>query len=402
VTFVQRRRPYTSYGGRDIELDSLLETPHNEPFENTANDAPFWRLMILTPRDPGGDHTFTASFIFHHAICDGTSGLTFHKDFLAALNTAPKLLKSPIIKPPTTPLLPPLEKLHPFPVSCKKLLSAFFVSKFQRIPRGIWAGGPVNNKSARRFQSLTLTPHRSSRFFRLCKEKRTTVQATLQTLVATCLFQVLPDKFTRLKCLVPVSLKRWFGKEQIGEDVMGVYLSGPEDAYSRACLPTDNFSWDEARRSRETVAQYLENKGRDDVVGLFRYIGVFERFCWSKVGRARDESFEVSNIGKFKPREVVTAEGDGLEWKMGRVVFSQSAGTLHAAVCISVVTGADGGLTLGFAWQERVVQKDVIEGLIAAVEKMIGDMVNGDEKALPDIPEHHEEGEEEEGELSIF
>lgn len=197
VSIVDRQQPYPSGDGRDIELDKLLETPHSEPFENDSNDAPFWRLLILTNPVQGGDHTFTASFVYHHAISDGSSGLIFHKHFLAALNSSPKPLRSAVIKTPKTPLLPELENLHPFPVSFPRLVTAFFANKFPTLRRGVWAGAPASMKGQRRFRSVTLSPTVTSAFVAACKSNGTTVQSTLQVLTAASLFSILPEKFKR-------------------------------------------------------------------------------------------------------------------------------------------------------------------------------------------------------------
>ena len=371
VSIIDRQRPYPSGDGRDVELDELLETPHNESFENDANDVPFWRLLILRNPVQGGDHTFTASFVYHPAIADGISGLVFHKHFLAALNSSPKPLRSAITQTPKIPLLPELEKHCSFPVSFSRLVKAFFEDKFSSLPRGIWAGAPASMKGQRRFRSATLSPSITSDFTAACQSNGTTLQATIQVLAAESLFSILPNKFKRVDCNIVVSLRGLLDELAVKES-MGALSSSTLDQYDRSMFETDGFRWNEAHRSRDVIAVYHELKGKDDMVGLLKYVKNYKKQCWSKVGRPRVAGFEINNAGIFEEDRSVEIsdridEEETEEWKVGRMVFSQSAGVLSAAVMISIVIGGDGGLTLGYAWQKGAVDKTIV---VKLMEKM--------------------------------
>ena len=377
VSIIERQKPYPSGNGRDVELDELLETPHNEAFENDkSNSTPFWRLLILTNPIKGGDHAFTASFVYHHSICDGSSGLIFHQHFLEALNSSRiPHLRSAIMKTAKTELMPEIEKMIRFPVSFKKLLKTFVENKFPSLPRGVWAGGAVATTGERHFRSFTISPEVTSGFIAACKSNGTTVQATLQVLAAASLFSILPPKFKRLDCTVAVSLRR-FLDGPVTDSQMGTFNSSAFDHYERSAFETGGFRWNEAHRARDVVAAYMESKGKDDLIGLLRYVGNYEKFCWDRVGKPRLAAFEISNIGAFKKepeatdgKPVLESEHDGLEWSMGRMIFSQSAGVMSAAILVSVVTGGDGCLTLGFAWQERIVDQKIVEAMMNKMQK---------------------------------
>ena len=85
-------------------------------------------------------------------------------------------------------------------------------------------------------------------------------------------------------------------------------------------------------------------------------------FFLSKVGKERESSFDVSNLGSLAGVE----EGDG--WKMGRIVFSRSAFVTGSAFSTGLITGPDGCLTFGFVWQEDVVESELIIGVIEHVK----------------------------------
>ncbi|KAF6799417.1 hypothetical protein CSOJ01_12520 [Colletotrichum sojae] len=64
------------------ELDeNLFEKLHGEWFwaeDEVKPGQPWWKVMVLGRRD--------VVFVFHHSVCDGSFGMTFHREFLAALN----------------------------------------------------------------------------------------------------------------------------------------------------------------------------------------------------------------------------------------------------------------------------------------------------------------------------
>ena len=56
----------------------LLEKEHDTWFEVEDKTKPLWRLVVVNGTK--------VLFVFHHTICDGKSGVVFHRSLLAALN----------------------------------------------------------------------------------------------------------------------------------------------------------------------------------------------------------------------------------------------------------------------------------------------------------------------------
>src|SRR5699024_5001168 len=107
VSFQNRSQSFPGEDEKDDELEKLINTQHNTPFSPPLQ---YWRVCVLL--DAGNERRFTAVFVFHHAVGDGTSGKAFHKTFLEALHTA---TKSPmearrVVPSPTMPLLPNIEE----------------------------------------------------------------------------------------------------------------------------------------------------------------------------------------------------------------------------------------------------------------------------------------------------
>ncbi|KIX96244.1 uncharacterized protein Z520_08022 [Fonsecaea multimorphosa CBS 102226] len=394
VYFQARQRDYdpdSSDGERDVELDELFSTQHRVPYEPPN---PFWRLYILTNSVHPSD--FTAALFYHHALGDGTSGMAFHRAFHSALSqsvsTLPtELAPASVIPSPSAPLLPSLESLHPLPVSTWHLLTILFKHKIwsSRDP-GLWTGakctialGPQTGARHLAFSASSTTA-----FKNICRANGTTITGALQTLIAGALFAHLPEKYTKLACNGALSARRFLPADAgITDDSMGVYVLDMSDTYMRDRFlqhqHTDSKSgrydllpWAEAQRSRENIEQVLGLKGRNAAVGLLRYVNDYQQELFlSKVGKDRDSSFEVSNLGVFKPSSspptVVVEEGNAQGVEIGRMVFTQSAGVTASAIQVSAITGPDGCLVLGVTWQKGVVDDELVEKVLRSVEEEV-------------------------------
>jgi hypothetical protein len=347
VTFVTRQIPVTG-SGRDVELDSILATQHDVSFKETHGIVPYWRLIIITPAKI--ENEFVASFIFHHSLGDGASGMVFHRGFLAALSSNPPRLTSNIIYPINTPLLPNLEALVPLATPLHSASPGSI---------NLWSGSKIIPPTQSNVHSLHFTAETTKHLLQACRLHGTTLTSTLPVLIASALFSSIPDTFQSLECTIPVSLRR-FLPEPVDESVIGVYLDAFSVYYDRPSA--SQFPWSEAKRSRGLINDYLNSNGGNINVAKFKQIEDMRAFFSGRMGKERGTSFDVSNLGAMK---VGHEENQG--WKMGKMLFSRSAFVSGSAIAAGVVTGADGCLSIGFCWQEGVVEM-VIVGMV--VEKV--------------------------------
>jgi hypothetical protein len=140
--------------------------------------------------------------------------------------------------------------------------------------------------------------------------------------------------------------------------VIGVFLDAFSAYYDRTLFPSldSRFPWSEAQRSRTLIGEYLKDNGEKMNVAKFKQIKDMRSFFKSRIGRERGTSFDVSNLGVMK------IDGEQMQgWEMGKLVFSRSAFVSGSAIAVGVVTGPDGCLTIGFCWQEGVVERYVVE-----------------------------------------
>ena len=359
VHFVERRTRYEG-GCIDPELDELIAAQHNKPFHILNDICPFWRLQILLNTE---DETFfVACFVYHHALGDGASGKAFHKAFLNSVSGADCMpLLSTIVPSFDGPLLPALETLHPLPLSIMTLAKQLYQDTFSSVSPALWSGGPVTAPLIGHFLSLSIPSEATSRFVAACRRESVTVTVVLQTLMAAALSKLGPERFSELTCTVPVSLRRWM-PPIVTENSMGVWIASLEEKYQK-----EEFSWDEARRSRQMITKFLAQNGNNTNVGLLRWLSDYKSHFTSKIGAKRTTSFEVSNVGTWSSKETANPN----EWPVGRMVFSQSAAVTGAAIELCVVSGRDGSMTLGYAWQEGVVESRLVEQIVEEMQNQI-------------------------------
>lgn len=339
----------------DLDLQTLLATEHNAPFK--APDA-FWRIRVL--RDIQDQHQFTVVFIYHHAIGDGTSGKAFHQTFLRALTSTGSQKTKSIIPSPRDALLPNIELISSMSLSFPYLAKKLFRAKiYSRRPSGLWTGSKILNPSQTRVRLVPFSKLLVSAVRDLCRAHKTTVTALLQTVVARALFANLPDAFTRLVSTGSLSCRRWL--PVITDEMVGVWVQGYEESYTRNAV---SALWDEARRSRKTILSVLKMKGKDSSASLLQFVDDYQKeLCLFKVGKDRETSFEVSNVGAVPPQ--MNSSKPAIQG----MVFSQSASVMGNAVQFSAVTGGDGCLVLSVSWQQGVVEPDLINETVESIKQ---------------------------------
>ncbi|KAL9620747.1 MAG: hypothetical protein Q9160_004760 [Pyrenula sp. 1 TL-2023] len=377
VFFIERSQSLAGADrGEDTELDTILQDQHNTNFKTEYGNLPFWRLLIL--KDPGVEKEFTASFIFHHAIGDGVSGLVFHNAFRDALEAAsassspfPMNSKPQDVVPNDAMLLPPLEELHPLPIKESPTKSPTTVLQE-------WTGNAIQAPCKTHYKTLYLSPDLSRLFSQACKKESLSVTSALPSVVATAMFGILPSAAQALTCIIPVSLRPWLklprniANEAIGTyiDAFKVQLRRPdqnvEDPNSAGIWPG---AYETSRGIKEHLTRDLSPSGEPyTAVAVFKTIPDVSVIFNSALGQNRDAAFEVSNLGVSPVPPKASAD---LLWQVGRVTFSRSSVVSGSAVTMSVVSGVDEGLTLGFSWQEGVVEDAFVQRLIDGVRTLL-------------------------------
>ncbi|KAI9151855.1 putative alcohol acetyltransferase crmB [Paramyrothecium foliicola] len=371
ITFLKRSKPVADSGeGEDKELDAVLEEQHNTNFKAGYGTLPFWRLIIL--QSPLAEDEFTASFIYHHAIGDGMSGLVFHKAFHGALEAASDSSslgpESEHVNIPddSSSILPPLEELHPLPLNPTPSVAPASPAVVLKE----WTGNSIHMPCKSRWKSLHLSPSVSKSFFQECKGQNLSVTSGLSSIIATQLFSLLPSNAEALTGIIPVSLRPWLRVErEVADAAIGTYFDATRVQFTRhdaGCTDANSAGiWSGARQVSKAIEDYLRNVSDSGepytAVAIFKTIPDVSAVFNSLVGNPRDAAFEVTNIGMFAP---TSPSGEGTpSWQVGSVLLSRSSVASGAAVTVSVATGGDGSMTVGFSWQEGVIEDGIVDSV---------------------------------------
>jgi hypothetical protein len=388
VEFQERTKAVPQDGHVDEELDEVIHEQHSYNFKRDAGTKPFWRLVILTSESD--ERTFTATWTFHHALSDGGSALLFHETFLTSLNHLDMMPNDdPNVKSPSMPLPLAFEDLHPMTISWSyffgTLAKIILPSYFNKRPDKLWTGNPVPSEIPSpplfNFRTVIFSAYITKRLAQISRKQGVSLTCTLEALLAASLFTHLPaDQFDKVKFSNPMSMRRFL--KDVPDDQMTNALEythdrpspqAPDDKSKSAVL--QNFSWSDAHGVKSAIASEVAKAGADNPIALLKYVSNMHDFFRSTLGKPRQASMELSNIGMFKNKD----SGEDGKWKIGRVTFSQCPNPTGAAICASVVTGVDGNLSVNFCWFEGAVEREFVERVVEGFNEGIVGLVESEE-----------------------
>jgi hypothetical protein len=375
VEFHPRQTSFPTANETDSELDELLRKQHDRKFKKDTK-SPYWRLLVTS--SPNTPSAFTASWMFHHALSDGSSATLFHRSFLAALNSVAEVDNVlPIVTTAPAPILPPVEDLHPMTLSWPFLLYSLAATLLPSqllslLAPDVWTGSTIDATASVPAQTTTvaISPDATRAFAAKCRSEKTTVTAALCALLAAVLQRgVAAGKLVDID--IPISLRPFIhiGQEEMVNAVGNLSYAFPAPTPSSPAANSQPLDWDQARLLKASLTREVAKKGTDNPVALLRYVSDMHGFFTSKHGKKRESSAEVSSIGVWKG-----VEGTNDVWKLGRMVFSQCANRTGRPVDMCVVTGGDGGLVLSFNGGEADGGK-LVKEVAEAMAKGINDVV---------------------------
>ncbi|KAJ3559615.1 hypothetical protein NM688_g235 [Phlebia brevispora] len=339
------------------------------PFKIECDEA-LWRLARFADG--------TVLFIFHHAIGDGQSGISFHMALLRALND----LSSPsttVDVPPS--FLPAVDTLMDTTVSWRKFLHeaySLFAPESWRDGFDAWTGNPVSKKPTlhTNIRSWEISPPDTRRLLKLCRQHNCTLTAFLYVLSIEVLSHIIVsfhpqilEKYKTLSTNVAMSLRRFTGTplDVICDQAAKFHCFTPiiNDTRSSEGYRPEDFPWNRAVEFGATLHSSL-GVGRQDI-GSMRYLfGHFREYFGGQLGKKRESTFTISNIGRFPTQY---NEGSTDEWRIGKMYFGQCDATAGAAIKLNVVGAPDGSLGSTFTWGESSIDHDIAQSFVETMKK---------------------------------
>ncbi|KAF5859132.1 hypothetical protein ETB97_003273 [Aspergillus alliaceus] len=207
----------------------------------------------------------------------------------------------------------------------------------------------------------------------------------LSQLVVRALREALPRE-TRYKAYIGqivIDLRSFlpdYSDNTMGNCVSAVYetsaCSGIESTY-------DQSFWDAVRKTTSRLSD-AANKLDDQPVGLLKYLSNFHPWFLEKIGKRRDSSYEISNLGIFDPSiygsatATATPSQEENDWKIEKIVFSQPANVTASPLNFQVVTVKDADMIITLNWQvgvlgvtdEETFTKEVLNKVKGSMEEI--------------------------------
>lgn len=118
----------------------------------------------------------------------------------------------------------------------------------------------------------------------------------------------------------------------------------------------------------------MAKEGRDNPIALLKYVSDMPKFFKEKLGKPRESTSDISNIGVYRPKE-----GSEGPWSIGRMAFSQTPNLTSSPFGVNIVTGGDGNAVVNFSWTEGAVEKELMAEVVDGFEKGVESLIKGQE-----------------------
>lgn len=380
----------------------VLET-HDQPWSD-AERIPPWKIVVL-PLPDQKDSTQKRVYIIYaysHTHGDAKSALAFHRTFLQGLQTqdADDNDKSLVYEPPSSPLPLPLDEACKLKVSWSFLLAPVLAQYMPSIVcRLLRIQAAANQLSIDQAYTGEITSYDKDNFrtasqilivkhdllskaLEVCRSHQSKLTGLLNRLIVHALSDLLsPETANEFLGQIVVDLRPNIPAYADGM-TMGNFVSGAYETSSRI-TPNSNSEkydetfWDAVRGTTSRLAAVARTLD-DQPIGLLKYLSNFRSWFLGQLGKKRDSSYEISNIGIFDPtlpeNTNNTATTASQPWAIERTFFSQPANVLGSPLNFQVVTMKGGDMVVTLNWQVGVTGVPDEDGFAKAV---LRDIDNG-------------------------
>jgi hypothetical protein len=348
-------------------IQKVLAGDLDKPF---PSGVPPWRITVLPLRTG----CFIA-FSYSHSIGDGWTGAVFHHSFLNAFRKCPISSRSvdPLVKIPPRPLPPPFDTPDRLPISWSYLIAPLvamilptFVAKLLRLRVSVSAvNASTWTGSLSRFDAET---HRTkvlvheieeptlSSAIRAARDHDAKLTATFHGIVSRALSRAIPDpKYTNFASLTAVNMRRSIGIpfDEMGNFVSGLYMIHPRDDTSGDF--SDDF-WAAARANTHKLMAAASALS-DQPIGLLRYLFSIRSWLAGRIGKQRDSSYEVSNIGSFDAENNLSDNSDKTA-RITKMAFAQPGHVSSSIMAFNLASVKGGNLIYSVTWQQGALGID--------------------------------------------
>jgi hypothetical protein len=352
----------------------------------SLHTTPPWKVVLVPLRTNGASAESRLLVLFsnYHSHGDGRSGLAFHNSFHAGLvkhfgqtNKEYESIES-TCEAPTKPLLPPIEEGGKMTLSWSFLLTpligtylpapiaSFFGIRDSWLTQeaGIWRGKQTTFDEANHVTGLVLLiidATTISKVLKQCRANKATFTGLLEHLIVRSL--VAPDggaiTLDAFNTGIAVDMRHLFGDRYSGGSMLNCVTGYSELVVLDRSLETVDWATDpssifwEAARKTSAGLKAASSTLHNQPIGLLQYLKDFRSWTTGQIGKERDTSFEISNLGAFSP---ASQTGQAVpDITIEKVVFSQPAKASGGLLDFNPVSLKGGPLAMTITWQRGVL-----------------------------------------------
>jgi hypothetical protein len=384
----------------DTYIERLLAQISDEQFHSLHTTPPWKVILVSLPQDKESRASrLLVLFTNYHSHGDGRSGLAFQNSFHAGLlrhlrqTDQSEIYIGPICEAPATALLPPIEEGGKLTLSWSCLLSPLlgtylpksFVSflglrdSWLSSEADIWRGKDTTFDPGNHSTGLVLVTIESSTISQVlqhCRAKGTTFTGLLEHLIARALTASDGGAVgtSTFNAGVAVDMRHLFPGVYSSASMMNcvtghsemIQYDHSQEEHDWAIHPSSRY-WEAARKTTASLrlaASTLHNQP----IGLLQYLKAFRPWTTGLIGKERDMSFEISNLGAFSP--VLPDKDAGYDLSIEKLVFSQPAKASGSLLDFNPVSVNGGPLVMTITWQLGVLGLSEGMGEAAFVRKV--------------------------------
>jgi hypothetical protein len=383
-----------------LESEDDVKTKSLEDFMARMNDMPCayqdgipaWKLVVLplVINAEVAATRFWVGFSYSHSHGDGKSALAFHHALLRGLqdarSTTSNAIDAPTIETKDVPPLPPsFEAVADLKISWSYLLSPVLsvylpqsVSASLGLKSGLnfdpdaWIGKPCLHDAAG-YQTgvdiLSISNQVISATLDYGRSKGAKFSGILHQAIVYGLSKQLTagnkkPKFSSLTSLNLRDLVPAYGDNDMINCFSGAF--GVQESFTiDDSLSIPEFVWKSAENTTKHLASRVSTL-ENQPIGLLRYLRNFRQYFVNQIGKERDSSYEISNIGIFDPS---ATKGS---WTVQKMLFAQPSNVVGPTVNVNIACVRGSDLVITITWQRGVLgvpdEDKFIHGVILGID----------------------------------
>jgi len=125
----------------------------------------------------------------------------------------------------------------------------------------------------------------------------------------------------------------------------------------------ETYIWGLTTKLRANLKEELSKITTDNIAGLLAWVSDWRKYLLEQIGKPRDSSWAVSNIGSMSISKAGSGEDKAGRWRILKTIFTQPVAVIAPAFALNVSGVERGPITIVLNFQEGIVADQVMDGI---------------------------------------